>query len=130
MKVRIDPLPRPKEGSTRAYGAGFAIAVALTIGAFLVTWAYRSTQGEIFSRGVFLGLLAALAIVQLITQSLFFLHLSAEKKARLTLISGIFTVMVVLCIVLGSLWIMQNLNYHMMPEDPIQYIETKEAIKR
>ncbi|MCA9327819.1 cytochrome o ubiquinol oxidase subunit IV, partial [Candidatus Saccharibacteria bacterium] len=69
-----------------------------------------------------------LAAAQLYVQSVFFLHLSAERKLRMTLWSTLFTIMVVVIIVVGSLWIMQNLNYNMMPDDVSQYIQQEENI--
>ena len=41
-----------------------------------------------------------------------------------------FTTLIVAILVFGSLWIMSNLDYHMMsPEDTDAYIQDKEAIK-
>jgi cytochrome o ubiquinol oxidase operon protein cyoD len=102
--------------------------VTLTISAFLLVWAYRTADGMIYSRGVLIALLAFLAVMQLVVQALFFLHVSAERRVRINLYSGLFTVMVVLTIVIGSVWVMENLNYNMMPEDTLQSAEETEGI--
>jgi heme/copper-type cytochrome/quinol oxidase subunit 4 len=41
-----------------------------------------------------------------------FLHLGQEAKPRYQLIAFNFMVLVVLVVVFGSIWIMQNLDYH------------------
>jgi cytochrome o ubiquinol oxidase operon protein cyoD len=112
MKGHIHPLPKPSERSVSSYVTGFALSVTLTISAFLLVWAYRTADGMIYSRGVLIALLAFLAVMQLVVQALFFLHVSAERRVRINLYSGLFTVMVVLTIVnvrqrilLGSVWV-------------------------
>lgn len=127
-KQVIQPLPSHRQSGVQAYVAGFALAVALTIAAFALVWAYVSSDGEVFSRAVLLTSLTLLAIIQLYVQAVFFLHLSSEHKLRLNVYSTFFTVFVVLIIVIGSIWIMYNLDYNMMPENPIEYIQEKENI--
>ncbi len=124
----IDALPSHKKSGVQAYIAGFALAIALTVAAFALVWAYVGSDGAVFSRAVLLTSLTVLAIVQLFVQAVFFLHLSSERKLRLNLYSTFFTIFVVLIIVIGSIWIMYNLNYNMMPRDTTQYIEDEENI--
>lgn len=128
VSKHIQPLPSPNRAAMQAYGVGFLFATALTIAAFVLVWAYTTSDGAIYSRGLLIFMLAVLAVLQLLVQVIFFLHLSAERRARLTLISAIFTVVVTLMIVVGSLWIMQNLNYNMMPSDVNQYVQQEENI--
>lgn len=66
----------------------------------------------------------ALAFIQAIVQARFFLHLDEDDKPRWQLHSFWFTVLMVLVIVIGSLWIMINLNYNMgmSPEQMNQYM--------
>ncbi len=53
--------------------------------------------------------------LQAILQLIFFLHLGLESKPRWNLIMFLFTVLLIFIIVLGTLWIMYNLNYNLMP---------------
>ena len=53
--------------------------------------------------------------LQVILQLIFFLHLGLESKPRWNLFMFLFTVLLILVIVLGTLWIMYNLNYNLMP---------------
>ena len=130
IRKHIEPLPNHHDAPIKTYLAGYALALALTAAAFVLVSAYRASDSEIMSRGLLLVCLGLLAGFQLIIQSVFFLHLSAERRARLTLVSTLFTVLVVLTIVVGSLWIMHNLNYNMMPRDVDQYVQQEENIHK
>lgn len=125
----IHPLPSHKHSGIQAYLAGFGLAVALTVAAFVLVWAYVSSDGSVFSRGLLLTMLTLLAVIQLLVQAVFFLHLSSERKLRLNMYSALFTVFVVLIIVIGSVWIMYSLNYNMMPSNPTEYIQEEENIQ-
>jgi cytochrome o ubiquinol oxidase operon protein cyoD len=71
-----------------------------------------------------------LAVIQLFVQTVFFLHLGKESKPRWNLIVFGFAVMVVFIVVVGSLWIMNNLGYHMAsPEQTDQQIIKDEGIQ-
>ena len=130
MKVskHIQPLPNFREASTETYVAGFAFSVVLTLASFTFVWAYKAAENVVFSRGLLIGLLATAAIVQMLVQVMFFLHVSTERKVRMNLYAGIFTVFVVLCLVVGSIWIMQNLDYNMMPRDMTEMVKHDEGI--
>lgn len=58
-----------------------------------------------------LGMGTLMALVQLV----FFLHIGMESKPRWNAIALFFTVLVIIIIVGGSIWIMNNLNYNLMP---------------
>jgi heme/copper-type cytochrome/quinol oxidase subunit 4 len=45
-------------------------------------------------------------------QLFFFLHIGRESKPRLNAAAFLFATLVVTILVAGSLWIMDNLNYH------------------
>ncbi len=124
----IVPLPSHQTSALQSYLAGYVLSMVLSLSAFALVWAYQSSDNQLFNRGLLLGFLAVLAVLQLFVQSVFFLHLSAERKARLTLLSTVFTIVVTMTIVIGSLWIMQNLNYNMMPQNTTKYIQQEENI--
>ncbi|QQS19512.1 cytochrome o ubiquinol oxidase subunit IV [Candidatus Saccharibacteria bacterium] len=126
----IQRLPNFREASLATYLAGFGLSVALTLSAFALVWAYRVSDGLIFSRGFLLLVLAVLATSQIVVQVLFFLHMSTERRLKMNLYGGIFTIFVVLCLVVGSIWIMQNLDYNMMPTNQTEHIEYEESIRQ
>lgn len=55
------------------------------------------------------------AILLVALQLIFFFHLGLETKPAWNTISFLFVVLVIIIIVGGSLWIMHNLNYNVMP---------------
>jgi cytochrome o ubiquinol oxidase operon protein cyoD len=61
--------------------------------------------------------IVGLAVVQLLVQLIFFLHLGKESKPRLNLTIFAFMLLVVGIVAIGSLWIMHNLDYNMMPKE-------------
>lgn len=130
LTKHVQPLPNYREASTATYLAGFGFSVALTGAAFALVWAYTSSDGTVFSRGLLIGFLSVLAVAQILVQVLFFLHVSTERRLRMNLYAVLFTVFVVLCLVIGSIWIMQNLDYNMMPEHQTEYIQKEEGITR
>lgn len=91
-------------GTYLAYFIGFISSLALTAFAFfLVVQKYSSPE-----------ILGALALVQALIQLRFFLHLGQEKKPYWETIVFLFMTLVLLIIVIGSLWIMNDLNARMM----------------
>jgi len=102
----------------RAYAHGLLLSLTLTVSAFMLVWAYLQTDRELFSRGWMIAFLVILAGAQILVQAIYFLHMSAAKTARWTLGSAVFTLFVLTTIVLGSIWVMQNLHYNMMTDMP------------
>ncbi len=104
---------------------GFFLSLILTYEAYLlVTY-------HILSDRLLLAAVVVAAVMQLVVQLVFFLHLGSESKPRWNLIVFLFTLMVLVILVFGSLWIMHNLDYHMMsPVETDTYIQHEEGIKR
>jgi len=94
-------------GTLGSYVLGFALSIFLTLLAFWV-----APQ---------LGTLAVPAIVitaliQLFVQLIFFLHLGSESKPRWNLVIFSITGLIIAIVIVGTLWIMSNLEHlHMMP---------------
>lgn len=59
------------------------------------------------------AVIITLALVQLIVQMVFFLHIGQEERPRWKLWAFISMFAVLMIVVVGSLWIMNNLNYNM-----------------
>lgn len=108
--------------SLRNYVTGFVLSVSLTL------IAYVAVTGSIFNRRQLIALISCLAFVQFVVQLVFFLHLGRETKPRWKLFVFLFMVLIVGIIVVGSLWIMNNLNYRMTPEEMTQYLESQEGL--
>lgn len=106
-----------------AYVIGFVLSLLLT------GLTYVSVVYHLFSAEVLLPLIIGLAVVQFIVQIMFFLHLGRERKPRWQLVTFLFMLVVLFILVIGSLWIMNNLNYHMSsPTDTTNKIMNDEAV--
>jgi cytochrome o ubiquinol oxidase operon protein cyoD len=64
------------------------------------------------------AILVLLALTQAFVQLLFFMHFGKEVKPRWMTLIFWFMVMVLLIVVLGTLWIMTDLDHRVMPEMP------------
>lgn len=99
-------------GSQRDYVIGFLLSVVLTAIPF---WLVMS--------GVLDGQLTAilvtlLAFAQIAVHTVFFLHVNTRSEGGWTLMALVFTGIVVLITICGSLWIMYHLHGNMMPMIP------------
>lgn len=100
----------------RSYVAGFALSILLTAASFIVVSTHVvSSPGLLF-------IIVLLALTQLIVQLIFFLHLRQESKPRWNLVMFLSTFGLVLILVIGSLWIMNHLNYNMTPDQINSYM--------
>lgn len=121
---------KAEKALVRTYLIGFGLSFGITIVAFTAAFVQAESDMKAFPAHLVLGGLVLLAIAQLIVQLLFFFHLGKESKPRLNTTSFLFMLMVVGIIAFGSLWIMYNLNYNMMPGEVEQYIQKEENIFR
>jgi cytochrome o ubiquinol oxidase operon protein cyoD len=65
-------------------------------------------------------ILGVLAVAQMIVQLVFFLHLGDEVRPRYKFASFVFMAGILIIVVGGSLWIMNNLNQNMMQMSPTE----------
>ncbi len=91
----------------RFYLTGFILSLALTGMAF---WA---ALGTTLSSGKIMAVVGVLGIVQLVVQLRYFLHINARKQKREDFDLILFSTLVLLIIVLGTVWIMGNLSIRM-----------------
>lgn len=89
------------------YSIGFILALLLTYTIYLFA-TQQYVQGALLG-----GVLLVCASLQLLVQLIIFLHVLNESKPRWTLWSIVYTIVMLLVIVVGSLWIMANMNYNM-----------------
>lgn len=100
------------KGTTKTYITGFVLSLGLTLVAYLLVSRHVNSHHLIYTdKSLNIGV-AALALIQLVVQLVFFLHLGRESKPRWNLTVLSFAAIVVLILVFGSVWIMNNLNYH------------------
>lgn len=98
-------------GSRRGYVIGFLLSVVLTAIPF---WLVMT--GVIADSRVTAGLIMGAAAIQIVVHMVFFLHMNTKSEAGWTFMALIFTVIIVVIVIAGSLWVMYNMNLNMMPQ--------------
>lgn len=118
---RVD---RSEASSYRNYVLGFGLSLVLTLAAYILV------VTDVFRGGGLVAAILALAVVQFFVQVVLFLHLGREPNPKWNLQMFLFMLLVLLILVIGTLWIMYNLNYHTMPPHEVdkQLLED-EALK-
>jgi cytochrome o ubiquinol oxidase operon protein cyoD len=99
-------------GSRRGYLTGFILSAILTaIPFWLVMAGLLSVQTTAI-------LVVVLAFAQIVVHTIFFLHVNTRSEGGWTLVALVFTAIIVLIVISGSLWIMYHLHGNMMPMAP------------
>jgi cytochrome o ubiquinol oxidase operon protein cyoD len=117
MKKDFEVIDEKFEGSQNAlysYIIGFALSLLLTI------IPYSIVTERVFGQKSLLVGVVLFGIAQLIVQVIFFLHLPAKTKPFWNIIVFIFTLIIIIFLVVGTLWIMYHLNYNMMGVSPFK----------
>jgi cytochrome o ubiquinol oxidase subunit IV len=107
--------PRADEPETgegvASYLIGLGLAVLLTIVSFFISGTTLVWQPSIPVA------LVVLAVAQMGVHLVFFLHITTGPDNTNNTLALAFGVLIVLLILIGSLWIMTNMNHNMMPMD-------------
>jgi cytochrome o ubiquinol oxidase operon protein cyoD len=113
----------PKKNKLKTYVSGYVLSVALTLTAYLL--ATHQTASDYW---FVIVMITILAFMQFLVQLVFFLHISNDKKQRWKLLVLIFMIVIVSILILGSLWIMNNLNYRMTPAQENTYMQDQDNL--
>lgn len=96
--------------SLRGYVVGFVLSVILTAIPFWLVMA------KVIPSATITGIvLVAFAVVQILVHMVYFLHLDARSEGGWNLLSVIFTVILLVILLAGTLWVMHHMNANMMP---------------
>lgn len=95
----------------KRYITGFVLSLALTCASFGIVWAHLAREHALISHALLASAILALAIIQLVVQLVYFLHFGRESKAR-DVLSFALAASLIAFIVIGSLWIMANLQHN------------------
>ena len=96
-------------GSRKGYLIGFGLSVVLTAIPFWLVMAQPlTTQATAL-------IVMGLAAVQMIVHMIFFLHMDRRAEGGWSIMALLFTIVVVLIALSGSLWVMYHMNENMMP---------------
>ncbi len=95
--------------SLKSYVTGFLLSLVLT------GLSFGAVMSGLLPRDAILPAITVLAVVQLLVQLVFFLHLGTAPESRSNTTIFLLTIMLIAIIVSGSLWVIHNANINMMP---------------
>ena len=98
-------------GSRRGYVTGFLLSVLLTAIPFALVM-----TGVIADTRWTAGIVMACALVQIVVHMIYFLHMNTQSESGWTLMALVFTIVIVVIVLAGSLWVMYHMNANMMPD--------------
>jgi len=97
----------------KGYAIGFVLSVILTAIPFWLV------MGKVFDKPAVTSMVVlAFAAVQIVVHMIYFLHMNTKSEGGWNMLALIFTIMVVVITLSGSLWVMYHLNHNMMPMSP------------
>jgi cytochrome o ubiquinol oxidase operon protein cyoD len=92
------------------YMIGFMASVLLTAIPFWLV------MGDVLStRNATIIVILAFALVQIIVHMIYFLHMNFQAEGGWTMLSLLFTLVLLFITLAGSLWVMYHMNVNMMP---------------
>lgn len=92
---------------------GFVVAAGLTVASF------GMATSRILTPASLIAALVVLAIGQMIVHLIFFLHITASPRHQTNILALLLTLLIIVLVVIGSVWIMSALNHNMVPMDQI-----------
>lgn len=95
-----------------SYIVGFVLSIITTL------LAYFFVKNSVWSNDTLVYVILIIASAQFLVQLYFFLHIG--RGSRLKLMSFIFALVIILIIVVGTIWVMHNLDYNMMHMSPAE----------
>lgn len=111
MSIENQIMPDPvKAGKLLvSYLIGFVLSVVLAVAAYLLV-----VDHSLSARSLYIAL-TVFVVLALLVQVFFYFRLNTKTSDdRWNLLCFIFTMLIMAIVVSGSLWIMYNLNYHMV----------------
>lgn len=97
-------------GSLKSYAIGFVLSVILTAIPFWLV------MDKVFDKSSTTAIvILGFAAVQIVVHMIYFLHMNTRAEGGWSLLALIFTAVLVVIVLSGSLWVMYHLNHNMMP---------------
>lgn len=104
-------------GSYRSYLTGFIISAVLTIIPFALVM-----TGAV-SPAATMGVIVSFAIIQIVVQIIYFLHLHPKSEGGWNLLAFLFTLIILVIVISGSLWVMHHLDSNMMQTHDMEALQ-------
>lgn len=97
-------------GTLKGYMTGFLLSVVLTAIPFWIV------MGDVFRSGqVATVVILAFAFAQILVHMVYFLHMNTSSEGGWNMLALIFTAVLVVITLSGSLWVMYHMNANMVP---------------
>ena len=94
----------------KGYMTGFILSIILTAIPFWLV------MGKVIDKpSITAMVILAFAVVQIVVHMVYFLHMNTTSENGWTMMALIFTIVMVVIALSGSLWVMNHLNSNMMP---------------
>jgi cytochrome o ubiquinol oxidase operon protein cyoD len=94
----------------KGYMTGFILSVILTAIPFWLVMAKVLPSAKVTTL-----IILAFAVVQILVHMVYFLHLNTSSEGGWNMLALIFTMVLVVITLSGSLWVMYHMNANMMP---------------
>jgi len=111
-------------GTMLSYVVGFILSLIFTANAY-----YAVVSKSITGQALLVAILG-FALLQMAVQIFFFLHLGRGPKPLYNVVFFVGTVGIILVVVLGSMFIMDNLHYNMTPAGVTKKLAQEESISQ
>ncbi len=95
-------------GTVKTYAVGFLLSLVLT------ALSFGAVRGGALPRELMLPIITALAVIQLLVQLVYFLHLGTAPEQRNNTVIFVLTGLLIATVIGGSLWVIHNANVNMM----------------
>jgi len=100
-------------GTFKSYMTGFILSVILTAIPFWLV------MGKVFSDpSITVAIVMILGAIQIVVHMIYFLHLNTRSEGGWNMMALMFTIVLVIIALSGSLWVMHHLNSNMMVMSP------------
>jgi len=97
-------------GSLKSYTIGFILSVILTAIPFWLV------MGNVFANPATTAFtILGFAAVQIVVHMVYFLHMNAKVEGGWSMLAMMFTLILVVIVLAGSIWVMYHMNANMMP---------------
>ena len=96
--------------SAREYLNGFVLSVVLTAIPFALVMSKTISNSTLAA-----VVILVFAAVQIVVHMVYFLHMNTKSEGGWNLVALVFTAVLVIIVLSGSLWVMHHLNTNMMP---------------
>ncbi len=97
------------------HGTWHGYLIGYLAAAFLTTAAFALATNDWMTPASVVAAVSVLAVAQMLVHLIFFLHINTAPEQRTNILALTITMLIILIVVVGSLWIMYHLHHNMMP---------------